>query len=37
MHFSYVRYLENCIRKTFGFKGTALKFLIRERGGKENS
>lgn len=36
MHFSYVRYLENCIRKTFGFKGTALKFLIRERGGKEN-
>lgn len=36
MHFSYVRYLENQIRKSFGFKGTALKFLIRERGGKEN-
>lgn len=35
MHFSYVRYLENKIRDTFGFKGTALRFLIRERSGKE--
>ena len=35
MHFSYVRYLENKIRETFGFKGTALRFLIRERSGKE--
>ena len=35
MHFSYVRYLENRIRESFGFKGTALKFLIRERNGKE--
>ena len=35
MHFSYVRYLENKIRESFGFKGTALKFLIRERNGKE--
>ncbi|MCD8082283.1 MAG: ribosome biogenesis GTPase Der [Clostridiales bacterium] len=35
MHFSYVRYLENQIRNTFGFKGTALKFLVRERSGKE--
>ena len=34
-HFSYVRYLENKIRDTFGFKGTSLKFLIRERSGKE--
>ncbi len=34
MHFSYTRYLENRIRDTFGFKGTALKFIIRER--KEN-
>lgn len=34
-HFSYIRYLENRIRETFGFKGTALKFLIRERSGKE--
>ena len=35
MHFSYVRYLENRIRESFGFKGTALKFIIRERSGKE--
>lgn len=31
MHFSYTRYLENRIRDTFGFRGTALKFIIRER------
>ncbi len=31
MHFSYVRYLENKIREAFGFKGTSLKFIIRER------
>ncbi len=35
MHFSYVRYLENKIRETFGFKGTSLKFIIRERTEKE--
>ena len=35
MHFSYVRYLENKIRDTFGFKGTSLKFIIRERQEKE--
>jgi len=35
MHFSYVRYLENRIRESFGFRGTALKFIIRERAGKE--
>ena len=34
MHFSYTHYLENRIRETFGFKGTALRFIIRER--KEN-
>ena len=34
MHFSYTRYLENKIREAFGFKGTSLKFLIRERGEK---
>ena len=33
MHFSYTRYLENKIREAFGFKGTSLKFFIRE--GKE--
>lgn len=31
MHFSYVRYLENRIRDTFGFAGAALKFIVRER------
>ncbi len=31
MHFSYTRYIENKVREAFGFKGTALKFLIRER------
>ena len=31
MHFSYTRYLENRIRETFGFRGTALKFITRER------
>lgn len=31
MHFSYTRYLENRIRDTFGFRGTALKFIVRER------
>ena len=35
MHFSYSRYLENRIRETFGFRGTAFKFITRERGGKE--
>ncbi len=35
MHFSYTRYLENKIREAFGFRGTPLRFLIRERGEKE--
>lgn len=35
MHFSYTRYIENKIREAFGFKGTSLKFLIRERSEKE--
>ena len=33
MHFSYTRYLENRIREAFGFRGTSLKFIIRERKG----
>ncbi len=33
-HFSYIRYIENKVREAFGFKGTPLKFIIRER--KEN-
>ena len=31
MHFSYQRYIENRLREAFGFKGTPLKFIIRER------
>lgn len=34
MHFSYTRYIENKIREAFGFKGTPLKFIIRERKGE---
>ena len=35
MHFSYTRYLENRVREAFGFEGTTLRFLTRERKGKE--
>ena len=35
MHFSYTRYLENQSRNAFGFRGTSLKFLIRERKDKD--
>ena len=31
-HFSYQRYLENCLRETFGFKGTPIKIIIRAKG-----
>ncbi len=31
MHFSYQRYVENKIREAFGFRGTPLRFIIRER------
>lgn len=31
MHFSYTRYIENRIRDAFGFRGTPLRFIIRER------
>ena len=31
-HFSYIRYIENQIRETFGLEGTPIKFIIRERG-----
>ena len=32
MHYSYTRYIENRLRENFGFEGTPLKFIIRERG-----
>ena len=31
-HFSYQRYLENCIRDTFGFEGTPIRLVIRQKG-----
>ncbi len=34
-HFSYQRYIENCLRETFGFAGTPIKMVIRQRGDKE--
>ena len=35
MHFAYQRYLENQLRKAFGFSGTPIRFALRERA-KEN-
>lgn len=32
MHYSYERYLENQLRKTFGFEGTPIRFIHREKG-----
>ena len=31
-HFSYQRYLENCLRDTFGFEGTPIRMVIRQKG-----
>ena len=31
-HFSYQRYIENCLRETFGFSGTPIKLIIRMKG-----
>lgn len=36
MHFSYERYLENQFRKAFGFAGTPLRFVLRERSKKQD-
>lgn len=36
MHFSYTRYLENKLREAFGFAGTPIRILVRERGEKED-
>ena len=34
-HFSYQRYIENCLRQTFGFKGTPVRLIVREKGDEE--
>lgn len=31
-HFSYQRYIENCIRDAFGFAGTPIKLVVRQKG-----
>lgn len=31
-HFSYQRYIENCLRETFGFRGTPIRLVIRQKG-----
>ena len=31
-HFSYRRYIENCLRDTFGYNGTPIKIVIRQKG-----
>ncbi|MBE6541149.1 MAG: ribosome biogenesis GTPase Der [Ruminococcaceae bacterium] len=36
-HFSYQRYIENCLRETFGFKGTPIKLIIRQKGDDDNN
>ncbi len=36
-HYSYRRYIENCIRETFGFRGTPIRIIIRERGDKSEN
>lgn len=36
MHFSYSRYLENKIREAFGFEGTSIKFVFREKGERDD-
>ncbi|MBQ8187249.1 MAG: ribosome biogenesis GTPase Der [Clostridia bacterium] len=35
-HFSYQRYLENCLRQTFGFRGTPIRLIIRQKGEGED-
>ena len=35
MHFSYTRYIENQVRNTFGFRGTPIRFIARERKEKD--
>ena len=35
-HFSYQRYIENCLRETYGFKGTPIKLIIKQKGESPN-
>ena len=35
LHFSYRRYIENQLRQNFGFKGTPIHFVVRQKGDKD--
>jgi GTP-binding protein len=35
MHYSYQRYLENHLRKSLGFEGTPIRFILREKGDEQ--
>jgi GTP-binding protein len=35
-HYSYLRYIENRLREAFGFEGTPLKLIVREKGEKDD-
>ena len=35
-HFSYQRYIENCLRQTFGFKGTPIRMVVRQKGDNDD-
>lgn len=35
IHFSYLRYLENVLRKNFGFEGCAIKLLLRQKSSRD--
>ncbi len=36
-HFSYQRYIENCLRSTFGFRGTPIRLVLRQHGDEKDS
>jgi len=36
VHFTYLRYLENVLRKNFGFEGTPVRLIVRKKNAKEN-
>jgi GTP-binding protein len=36
-HFSYQRYLENCVREAFGFRGTPIRIVVKQRGDESGS
>jgi GTP-binding protein len=37
VHFSYLRYMENVLRQNFGFEGSPIRLIIRQKSGKEDT